>query len=435
MKSVTRNLLRLGVLLVLIAIAWGGWTYWQKGNEKPIDQRYQFEEVSTGDLTQTVTANGTVNPVNLVNVGTQVSGTVRKLYVDFNDKVAAGQVLLELDPTTTQAAVEQSQGDLASAQATLRLARADEARMRELFGQEYVSRQELDKAVQVREAAEASVRTAQGKLMRDRANLGYTVIKSPVAGVVVSREIDIGQTVAASFQTPTLFKIARDLSQMQIDSNVAEADIGKVREGQVVRFTVDAYSDRRFEGKVRQIRLAPITQQNVVTYNVVVEVANPDLVLMPGMTAYLSIVTDQAENAVLVPNAALRFKPNDVKASEAKGEGKAADGGRSAAGGAAGTGGGGSGAGARPSGGNGMGVRPGGGAARQGPPRNPTVYVLRGATLVPVQIQAGISDGRRTVMKSGELHAGDRVAVEDLQNAKAGGAAGGGQTPFRVRAF
>lgn len=285
MKSLTRNLLRLGVLLVLVAIAWGGWTYWQKGKEKPIDQRYQFEEVSTGDLTQTVTANGTVNPVNLVNVGTQVSGTVRKLYVDFNDKVSAGQVLLELDPTTTQAAVEQSQGDLASAQATLRLARADEARMRELFGQEYVSRQELDKAVQVREAAEASVRTAQGKLMRDRANLGYTVIKSPVSGVVVSREIDIGQTVAASFQTPTLFKIARDLSQMQIDSNVAEADIGKVREGQVVRFTVDAYSDRRFEGKVRQIRLAPITQQNVVTYNVVVEVANPDLVLMPGMTA------------------------------------------------------------------------------------------------------------------------------------------------------
>lgn len=426
MKSLTRNLLRLGVLLVLVAIAWGGWTYWQKGKEKPIDQRYQFEEVSTGDLTQTVTANGTVNPVNLVNVGTQVSGTVRKLYVDFNDKVSAGQVLLELDPTTTQAAVEQSQGDLASAQATLRLARADEARMRELFGQEYVSRQELDKAVQVREAAEASVRTAQGKLMRDRANLGYTVIKSPVSGVVVSREIDIGQTVAASFQTPTLFKIARDLSQMQIDSNVAEADIGKVREGQVVRFTVDAYSDRRFEGKVRQIRLAPITQQNVVTYNVVVEVANPDLVLMPGMTAYLSIVTDQADDAVLVPNAALRFKPNEVKASEAKGDGKAADGGRSGAGA------GGTGAAAGASGG--AGARPGGGAARQGPPRNPTVYVLRGGTLVPVQIQAGISDGRRTVVKSGELHAGDRVAVEDLQNAKAPGAAGS-QSPFRVRAF
>ena len=431
MKSVTRNLLRLGVLLVLVAIAWGGWTYWQKANEKPIDQRYQFEEVSTGELTQTVTANGTVNPVNLVNVGTQVSGTVRKLYVDFNDKVTAGQVLLELDPTTTQAAVEQSQGDVASAQASLRLARADEARMRELFGQEYVSRQELDKAVQVREAAEASVRTAQGKLMRDRANLGYTVIKSPVAGVVVSREIDIGQTVAASFQTPTLFKIARDLSQMQIDSNVAEADIGKVREGQSVRFTVDAFSDRRFEGKVRQIRLAPITQQNVVTYNVVVEVANPDLALMPGMTAYLSIVTDQADGAVLVPNAALRFKPNDVKASEAKGEGKRADAGRSGAGGGSNTGGAsGTGGGTQTGGGNGMGTRPG----RQGPLRNPTVYVLRGEALVPVQIQAGISDGRRTVVKGGELHPGDRVAVEDLQTGKAAGATGG-QQPFRVRAF
>src|SRR5581483_6546346 len=308
MTRISHTLLRLSALLLIAGLALTGWTYWFKASDRPLHQRYQFEEVTTGDLTQTVTANGTVNPVGLVNVGTQVSGTVRKLYVDFNDRVKAGQVLLELDPTTTQAAVEQSSGELANARATRRLARADEQRMRELFAQEYVSRQDLDKAVQAREAAEAQVRTAQGKLMRDRANLGYTVIRSPVSGVVVSREVDLGQTVAASFQTPTLFKIARDLSRMQIDSNVAEADIGKVRTGQLVRFTVDAYPERRFEGRVQQIRLAPITQQNVVTYNVVVEVSNPDLVLMPGMTAYLSIVTDQVENALLVPNAALRFK-------------------------------------------------------------------------------------------------------------------------------
>jgi HlyD family secretion protein len=332
--------------------------------------------------------------------------------------------LLELDPTTTQAAVEQSTGELASAQATLRLARADEQRMRELFGQEYVSRQDLDKAVQAREAAEAQVRSAQGKLMRDRANLGYTVIKSPVAGVVVSREVDIGQTVAASFQTPTLFKIARDLSRMQIDSNVAEADIGKVRTGQAVHFTVDAYADRRFEGRVQQIRLAPITQQNVVTYNVVVEVSNPDLVLMPGMTAYLSIVTEQAENSLLVPNAALRFRPADLKPVDPKEADGPAD--SKANRGTPPTS-------AGPAAGNGSRRAPGPGAKRPGTTANPVVYVLRGETLVPVSIHLGISDGRRTVVKSGDLRPGERVAVEDLTDRKSGAA--GGQQPFRVRGF
>ncbi|HZP88665.1 MAG TPA: efflux RND transporter periplasmic adaptor subunit [Burkholderiales bacterium] len=425
MTRISHTLLRLSALLLIAGLALTGWTYWFKASDRPLHQRYQFEEVTTGDLTQTVTANGTVNPVGLVNVGTQVSGTVRKLYVDFNDRVKAGQVLLELDPTTTQAAVEQSSGELANARATLRLARADEQRMRELFAQEYVSRQDLDKAVQAREAAEAQVRTAQGKLMRDRANLGYTVIRSPVSGVVVSREVDLGQTVAASFQTPTLFKIARDLSRMQIDSNVAEADIGKVRTGQLVRFTVDAYPERRFEGRVQQIRLAPITQQNVVTYNVVVEVSNPDLVLMPGMTAYLSIVTDQVENALLVPNAALRFKPSDLKAGDAKSsDTKAGDGRSGAAGGGSG------GQSGAPTSGRGM----NGGPKRPTVPTNPTVYVARDEAVVPVVIQIGISDGRRTVVKSGDLKPGDRVAVEELLSDRKQ-SPGGTQQPFRIRAF
>ena len=399
MTKLRPYLWRVAVVSLLLAIGAAALVLWRQWREQPVEERYQLETVISGDLTQTVTANGTVNPVGLVNVGTQVSGTVLRIHADFNDRVKAGQVLLELDPTTLRATVEQSSGELASAEATLRLTRQEEVRMRDLHAQEYVSRQELEKAVQAREAAEAQVRTARGKLARDRANLGYAVIRSPVAGVVVSREVDMGQTVAASFQTPTLFKIARDLSRMQIDSNVAEADIGKVAVGQPVRFAVDAYPERRFEGRVHQIRLAPLTQQNVVTYNVVVEVANPDLALMPGMTAYLSIVTERAEHAVLVPNAALRFRPSDAK--------------------------------------------PAGGAAAAGPgnsqPRETqrsgeaAVYVLRGEALVRVPLRTGISDGRSTVVTGGELKPGDRVVVEELTAERK--PASGTRQPFRIRGF
>jgi HlyD family secretion protein len=398
MSKLRPTLWRTAVACLLLAMGVAALLVWQKWREQPFEQRYQLEAVATGEVTQTVTANGTVNPVGLVNVGTQVSGTVLRIHADFNDRVKAGQMLLELDPTTLRATVEQSSGELASAEATLRLTRQEESRMRELHAQEYVSRQELEKAVQAREAAEAQVRTAHGKLSRDRANLGYAVIRSPVSGVVVSREVDMGQTVAASFQTPTLFKIARDLSRMQIDSNVAEADIGKVAVGQPVRFTVDAFPERRFEGRVHQIRLAPLTQQNVVTYNVVVEVANPDLALMPGMTAYLSIVTDRAEDALVVPNAALRFRPSEAQAG----------GGASAAG-------------------NNNSRR------RQARPGEAAVYVLRGEALARVPVRTGISDGRSTVVTGGELKIGDQVVVEEL-TAEGEPAAGTGR-PFRIRGF
>lgn len=409
-----RLLLQIGIVLLLAGAAWAAWTAWSKRTEKPLEARYQFEEVGVGDITQTVTANGTVNPVGLVNVGTQVSGTVRRLLVDFNDEVKAGQVLLELDPTTTQAAVEQSSGELASAEASLRLTLAEEARMRELHAQEYVSRQDLERALQAREAAQAQVRVARGKLQRDRANLGYTVIRSPVAGVVVSREVDIGQTVAASFQTPTLFKIARDLSRMQIDSNVAEADIGKVRVGQSVRFTVDAFPERRFEGKVQQIRLAPITEQNVVTYNVVVAVENPEKLLMPGMTAYVNIIVAQRKDALLVPNAALRFKPAGADRAE-KAAGRPAEGGETA----------------RPE----AGRRPAGapGEKRRRETGSGTVHVIEAGQLKPVIIGTGISDGRFTEVLGGELAEGARVvAGESLPAANNAGASG---STFRLRPF
>ena len=311
-RRIARIAIRIAILAALAAAAYAGWRYWQQKSVVPLTDRYQIEEIARGSITQTVTANGTLNPVVLVNVGTQVSGTVRKWYADFNATVKDGQILLELDPTIFRAAVEQSRGNVATAAAALKLAQVTETRLAGLLAQEYVSRQDVDNAVQAREAAQAQLRTARGQLARDEANLGYSVIRSPVSGVVVSRQVNIGQTVAASFQTPTLFQIAQDLTRMQIDSFVPEADIGKIREEMPVRFTVDAFPGRRFEGKVRQVRLNPTSQQNVVTYDTVVLVDNADKQLMPGMTAYISIDIDQREDALVVPAAALRFRPRDL---------------------------------------------------------------------------------------------------------------------------
>jgi HlyD family secretion protein len=392
MNRIQTNLLRLAIVVLLAAAGAAAWSYWRKASEVPPEQRYQLEELAVGDITQTVTANGTLNPVVLVNVGTQVSGTVLKLYADFNSRVQKNQVLLELDPTTFRAAVQQSTGNVANAEASLKLASANEQRTRELYALEYVSRQDLDQAIQAREAAEAQVQSARGQLQKDRANLAYSIIRSPVSGVVVSRQVDLGQTVAASFQTPTLFQIAQDLTQMQIDSSVAEADIGHIKVGQPVRFTVDAFPSRRFEGSVRQIRLNPITQQNVVTYDVVVAVANPDLILMPGMTAYLTFIIQQRDNVLLVPNTALRFRPRDpTKATKQSGT----------------------------SAGRERGARP-----------EPTAYVIRNEELSPVALKVGITDGKYTEVVSG-LTAGDRVVVEDNQPDQRNS----GQTPFRMRAF
>ncbi len=386
---------RVGTLVLVLGGVYLAWTYWKASNEKTVEERFQFEDVRRGDLLQSVTANGTLNPLTLVSVGTQVSGTVTALRVDFNDKVTQGQTLLELDATTFRATVEQSSGEVSNARAQLKLATAEEARMRQLFAQEYVSRQELERALQGRETAQALLRTALGKLSRDNANLAYTVIRSPVSGVVVSREVDVGQTVAASFQTPTLFKIAKDLSLMRVDSNVAEADVGKIRVGQSVRLTVDAFPEHKFEGEVQQIRLNPITQQNVVTYNVVVHVQNTDLKLMPGMTAYLNVLIDKRANALLVPNAALRFKPSDPERSAARKLERSR----------------------------------GGEKARA---RMATVHVLREGKLLPVALTLGIADSRFSEVLGGDVKEGDRLAVEEM-----GGESSGSNPPqpFRMRAF
>jgi HlyD family secretion protein len=363
-------------LIVFLAVALsagGGYgiSVWQKTGKPPASERYRSAKIERGDLAQSVSANGTLNPVVLVNVGTQVSGTVFRLHADFNQRVKAGQILVELDPALLKAAEAQSLANLASSEASLRLAITNEERMRQLFAQEYVSRQELDQAVQTREVARAQVRLHQAQLERDRTNLRYSVIRSPVSGVVVDRQVNTGQTVAASFQTPTLFRIAQDLKKMQIDSSVAEADVGSIRVGQTADFRVDAFAEREFKGTVKQVRLNPSVTSNVVTYNVVVEVDNPDETLLPGMTAYLTIETIAKTGVLMLPNAALRFKPEDtrVKRSEDKSH------------------------------------------KRSGP----QVWTLRGETLSPVEIKTGITDGRHTEILSGELAEGDSVVVEDLR--------------------
>lgn len=374
------------LLLITAAVGGAGFVAYRQFAAPAPEQRYRLEPVTQGDLSQTVSANGTINPVSLVNVGTQVSGTVKKLYVDFNSKVEKGQVLLELDDALLAAQQKQSQASVLSATASLELAGANEARMRNLYAQEYVSRQELDTAVQAKKAAEAQLQLARASVEKDRANLNYSVIRSPVSGVVVDRTVDVGQTVAASLQTPTLFKIAQDLSQMQIDASFAEADIGNIRVGQTTHFTVDAFPSRSFEGSVRQIRLNPTIQQNVVTYNVVVDVDNPDQILMPGMTAYVSIAVAERKGALLVPNAALRFKPanGDQPKKDAAG--------------------------------NGSGQKPK--DEKSGRPRDGyagKVYVLKDGKPTPVEVSLGITDNRSTEIVGGELKVGDEIIVGDAQ--------------------
>ena len=359
-------------------------------------ERYGTEAAGLGDISQAVSANGTLNPVVLVRVGTQVSGTVSKLHVDFNDRVYPGEVLVELDDALFRAQVQQSEANVANAQAALELAVANEARMRQLHRQALVSRQELDQAVEAAKSARAQLALARAQLQKDRTNLGYTVIRSPVSGVVVDRQVDVGQTVAATFQTPTLLLIAQDLTKMQIDSSFAEADIGNIRVGQPVSFKVDAFPDRAFQGTVKLIRLNPVTQQNVVTYDVVVAVDNPDRILLPGMTAYVNIVVARRQGVLAVPNAALRFRPVEPALAAASQRGPE--------------------------------------EKREGP--TATIYVLENdqqrGQLRRVSIVPGITDNRYTEVVSGELEPGARVVVEDRE---AAAPASPSASTFQIRLF
>src|SRR6516164_377904 len=333
---------------------------------------YQTATVTRGPITQAVTATGTLNPVVNVQVGSQVSGNIAQLFADFNSEVKAGQTVAQIDPMLFQAAVTQAEGDLASAQAALELAKVNATRTDQLFNQKNSSQQDLDSAMANLHQAEANVKIKQGALDKAKADLEHCTITSPVDGVVISRNVDVGQTVAASLQAPVIFQIANDLARMQIDSNVAEADVGVVEVGQDVDFTVDAFPMRTFHGKVVQVRNAPITVQNVVTYDTVIGVSNPDLKLKPGMTANVSIIAARKDSVLQIKNAALRYRPAGAPAAELGSPPSSSRGGR------------GTGLSAVAS------VKTGG---RDRTSSERTVYVLPGNQPKAVQIKTGISDG------------------------------------------
>jgi HlyD family secretion protein len=271
---------------------------------------YRTTTVDRGDILVSVSATGTLAAVTTVQVGSQVSGTIAKLYADYNSVVEEGDLLAQLDPTFLQATVNEQRASVDRAASQVTEAQRTLDRTTQLFERSMISEADRDAAVTTLESAKASLKQAQASLDRAEVNLRYATIRTPISGVVISRNVDVGQTVAASLQAPTLFTIANDLRQMQVETNVDEADIGSVKVGQAVTFRVDAYSENTFAGRVSQIRLAPVTSQNVVTYVVIIAVANPEQLLMPGMTATVSIEVAKSENALRVPLTAFHFSPS-----------------------------------------------------------------------------------------------------------------------------
>ena len=366
--------------IVVVVLAVVGVVLFVRRCAGPGRTTYQTAPVGRGPITQMVTATGTLNPVVNVQVGSQVSGNIAKLFVDFNSQVKAGQVVAQIDPVIFQATVTQAEGDLASAQAALELARVSAARTQDLVRKQNSAQADLDQAIATLHQAEANVKIKQGALDKAKADLDHCTITSPIDGVVISRSVDVGQTVAASLQAPVIFAIANDLTKMQIDANVAEADVGVVAVDQDVDFTVDAFPTRTFHGKVVQVRNAPITVQNVVTYDTVIGVNNEELKLKPGMTANVSIVIAQRDNVLQIKNAALRFRPPDTTPVETR---------------------------AAPSSpARSRGSRSSGARERRSSER--TVYVLSGGRPKPIQIKTGISDGIVTEVLEG-LKEGDQV--------------------------
>ncbi len=294
------------IALTLTAVAGVAWTVTMRASTPAT--AYRFVEVTRSDVESTVTATGNVQATETVEVGTQVSGQIAELYVDFNDRVDEGELLARIDPTILEQEVRSAQVNLARNRADLDQALRELERAQDLYASEVLARTELDVAQYQHALAEASYQSAEISLERAQRNLQYTEIRAPIDGVVIARAVEVGQTVAASLSAPVLFVLAHDLAQMEILASVDESDIGQIQEGQPVHFSVQAYPDRTFEGTVRQVRLEASTQENVVTYSVVIAVGNEDGALLPGMTATLNIVLERAEDVLAIPNTALRFR-------------------------------------------------------------------------------------------------------------------------------
>ena len=397
----------LAVGLIALLGGAGGWWYWQHRDTSASE--YQTVTVTRGDLVQAVTATGTINPVLNVQVGSQISGIIEKLFVDWNSPVKAGQVVAQIDASNYKAIVAQAEGDLASARAGLELAQLNEKRAKDLDAHKAAPSSNLDQATASLHQAEALVKIKEGALERAKLDVQHCTIHSPIDGSVISRSVDVGQTVAASLSAPVIFTIANDLTKMQIDANVAEADVGNIDVGQDVDFTVDAFPYRTFHGKVVQVRNAPITVQNVVSYDTVITVSNDDMKLKPGMTANASLIVAHHENVLKLGASALRYRKPESTSTAAGRPGVATA--RSAAS-------------ASRSG--------GGGRGREGKLRvERTVYVLRGEKAEPdaVQIKVGISDSIFTEVLEG-LNEGDCVVVGMIGGAATQSPSSGMANPF-----
>ncbi len=392
-----RASLIIGVLAIGLAIA--GYVFFN--GERRVPVRYRTVPVERGTIISLVTATGTINPITTIQVGSQVSGMIESLHADFNSKVRANQVVARIDPFPYQARRDQAVASLANARAAFDKARIDLAqrrreldRAKSLIGQQFISQNEVDVALTASEGAvaqlkvtEAAVKQAEAMLQAAELDLKYTVIRSPVDGVVISRLVEVGQRISASFSIPTLFLIAEDVTKMQVDTNVSEADIGGVAEGKEASFTVDAYPGERFHGRVRQVRNAPINIQNVVTYDVVVEFENPAFRLKPGMTANVAIVVAKKEQILKVPNSALRFNPpKGVREDTAA-------------------------------------VRPAGGASGSSG-RQRALWTQNAADeLEPVPVETGISDGTYSEITAADVTEGDPViiGIESVRGDRKGG--------------
>jgi HlyD family secretion protein len=402
---------RTTAILIILALA----SCKGRGGNK---EQYKTEKADRGNITSTVTATGTLSAVTTVQIGSQVSGVIGRLYADFNSRVTKGQLLAELDPTPLQAQVEQRRADLTRAQVEANNAKITYNRQQRLSQSGLSAEADLDAARAQYQGAQAQVSQSSAALRQAETNLKYTKIISPIDGIVVDRQYDVGQTVAASFQAPTLFQIAQDLTKMQVQADVDQSDIGRIKVGQVARFTVDAYPDEEFRGRISQIRLNAQVNQNVVSYPVIIEVSNPEERLRPKMTANVTIDVATVADVLRVPNAALRFRPATEPGAQASGGASSADPARRAAQTA-------------------EGQRGLGGAARMMPggrrgPRAQTVYIL-GADkkLVPTEIRTGITDGRYTQVVSGGVKPGDDIviglATSKVEGPPPPGAGGGGQ--------
>ncbi|HLX70679.1 MAG TPA: efflux RND transporter periplasmic adaptor subunit [Verrucomicrobiae bacterium] len=411
------------IIVALIIVGVAGAIAWHMFAHQNSGPSYQTTEVTRDDVIQAVTATGTLNPVTNVLVGSQISGNIEKLYADWNSPVKANQVVAQIDPASYKSAVEQADGDLSNAMANLELTQVEAKREDELFNNKLVSESDHDTAIATYHQAEATVEMKKAALDNAKVNLERCTIYSPVDGIVIQRSVDVGQTVAASLSAPTIFIIANDLTKMQIDAQVAEADVGGVEEGQHVDFRVDAFPFRTFIGKVQQIRNSPTNYQNVVSYDSVISVDNSDLKLRPGMTATVSIVIGARTNVIKIPNSALRFHPPEMPTTEVKSNRvQMASAGPANAPGA-----------------HSPGTEKGHGPGQHGEHSMArTVYVLdksnKDAKPTPVQIKVGISDGIYTEVKDGLTEGQEVVTGLSIPSDQAGGAQGnpfGGGRGFR----